>query len=84
MTMFSSTASHDQRWNVPAGCHFDSTRFIDRSNAAALIRSRWLSDGTRRSHLLVDRNHLTPRVPQTHTKVSTDTLVQYFASIPLV
>lgn len=47
--MFSSTASHGQRWNVPAGC--------------------WLSDGTRRSHLLVDCDHLTPRVPQTHTNV---------------
>ncbi len=54
MTRFSCTASHSQRWNVPAGCHFDSTRFIDRSNAAALIRSRWISNGTRRSHLRLD------------------------------
>ncbi len=63
MTRFSSTGSHGPRWNVPAGYHLDSTRFIDRSNAAALIRSRWMSDGTRRSHLRHDTFGVILRAP---------------------
>jgi hypothetical protein len=51
MTMFSSIASHGQRWKMfLPGAAADQCYVLRVSTAAALIRSHWLSDGAAGCH----------------------------------
>jgi hypothetical protein len=51
MTTFSNTASPGQRWKMflPAAALMQSEIARSTNTASALIRSRWLSSGARRS-----------------------------------